>query len=340
MINPEKLNGTLMKAIIVTKYGSPEVLQLAEVKKPEPKDDEILVNIQAAGITRADTMMRKGAPRFARLMLGLRKPKNPIPGTGLAGRVERVGKNVTRFKPGDLIFGESGLGFGAYAEYVNVPENGVLAQLSDNLPFEEAATFTDGPLTALNFLKKVGKVKKGDKVLINGASGSIGTAAVQLAKHFGAEVTGVSSAKNHELVRSLGADHVIDYKKQDFTQADQKYDIIFDTVGKSSFPKAKKALKKGGRYLSPELTFPLLIQMLWTSVFKRRDGKKALFSATGLLDPADLNAMLLELKELYEQDLLKVVIDRRYRLEEIVEAHRYVDTGHKAGNVVIGNAEL
>ena len=321
-----------MKAAVVTAYGAPEVLRVKEVEKPTPKPNEVLIKVHAASATTADGMMRKGDPFFARLFLGLLKPKSAIPGTGFAGTIEEVGDAVKEYRPGEAVFGETSMSFGANAEYVCVPEDGILLRKPGNITFEEAAPVCDGAVTSMNFLREIGKIKAGQRVLINGASGSLGTAAVQLAKHFGAEVTGVCSQKNAELVRSLGADHVIDYNQTDFTKNGETYDIIYDTLGISSFSKCKSSLSPEGVYLSPVLALPLLFQMLWTSKFGR---KKAKFSATGLLPVPELRLLFKDIKELMKTGQLVSVIDRRYSLAEVVEAYRYVDTGHKKGNVVL-----
>lgn len=323
---------TTMKAIVATKYGSPEVLQLKDVEKPTPKANEVLVRIHASSVTAADTMMRRGTPFYGRLFIGLLKPNNPITGTGFAGVVEAVGKDVTHFTEGDAVFGESVLGAGTNAEYVCVAENGIIIGKPANISFEEAASICDGPLTSLNFLKNIAAIQPGQKVLINGASGSLGTAAVQLAKYFEAEVTGVCSANNVELVKSLGADHVIDYTKQDFTKSLGQFDIIYDTVGKSSFSKAKKALTSNGVYISPVLSVSLLFQMMWTSIIGK---KKARFSATGILPVPALRDFLYELRAMICAGYLKSIVDKQYMLEQIAEAHAYVDHGHKRGNVVL-----
>lgn len=321
-----------MKAIVLTRYGSPDNLQMLEVAQPMPKDNEVLVKVQASTVTKADTMMRRADPFISRFFLGFFKPKNPVTGTGFAGKVEAVGKAVTQFKIGDEVFGETGVNFGANAEYVTVPEGGVLALKPFIMSFEEAAPITDGHLTSLNFLKNLARIQQGQKVLINGASGSVGTAAVQIAKYFGAEVTGVTSTRNLELVKSLGADHTVDYTKADFTTTGQIYDIIFDTIGKSPFSKSKKALAKNGIYLSPKLGFVLLLQMLWTARF---GSKKAMFSATGLLPHPELRSMMGALLDMIKEGKLRTIIDRQYPLEQATEAHRYVDTGRKRGNVVL-----
>jgi NADPH:quinone reductase-like Zn-dependent oxidoreductase len=250
----------------------------------------------------------------------------------LAGEIEAVGQDVKLFKPGDQVFGSTGPGFGAHAEYICLPENEALALKPANMSYGEAAAICDGALTALPFLRDKAKIQRGQKVLINGASGSIGTVAVQLAHYFGAEVTGVCSTKNLELVKSLGAAKVIDYTKEDFTKSGQAYDIIFDTVGKSSFSRCKGALTQNGVYLSTTLTMATVPQALWTSII---GGKKAMFAATGLRPAGERAKDLIFLRELIEAGKLKSVIDRSYPLEQTAEAHRYVDQGHKKGNVVI-----
>ncbi len=321
-----------MKVIISTKYGSPDVLQLHEVEKPIPKNNEILIKVIAASVTTADCMMRTGFPLIGRLFLGITKPKNPVPGSGFAGIIEATGNDVKLFEAGDQIFGESIVTFGANAEYLCIPENGLISIKPNNITFEDAASICDGALTSLNFLKNIGNVKKGQKVLIIGAAGSLGTAAVQLAKYFGAEVTGVCSRTNIKLVKELGAEKVIDYTSTDFTKSAQIYDIIYDTVGKSSFTLCKNSLTKNGVYISPVLGLPLLINMIGSSMFGR---KKAKFSATGILPVPKLQMLLKELKLLIELGKLTSVLDRSYSLERISDAHRYIDKGHKKGNVVI-----
>ncbi len=320
-----------MKAVVCTKYGPPEVLQLREVAKPVPRDNEVLIKVHAAGVSATDPTFRKGEPFIARFFVGLTKPKNPIPGCELAGEIESTGKDVTRFKKGDQVFGATGTSYGAQAEYKCLPEDAALAMKPANMTYEEAVTVSDGGLGALSFLRR-GKVRSGQQVLINGASGSVGTFGIQLAKHFGAEVTGVCSTANLELVKSLGADKVIDYTSEDFTRTGQAYDFIFDAVGKSSFSRCRGSLKKGGAYLatvpSPGFTF----QLLWTSIF---GSKKAVMTAPGLMKPGERTKDLVFLRGLIEAGELKAVIDKRYRMEQIADAHRYVEKGHKKGNVVI-----
>jgi NADPH:quinone reductase-like Zn-dependent oxidoreductase len=321
-----------MKAIVHRRYGSPDVLEFENVEQPVPKDNELLIRVHASSVGAAESFMRRGEPLVGRLILGLSKPKKIFLGSEFSGEVETVGKDVRLFKAGEAVFGSTDTLCGAYAEYVSLPEDGVLVSKPANLTHEEAAPTCDGALTALNFLRDVGGIQKGHKVLINGASGGVGTSAVQLAKYFGAEVTGVCSTANLELVKSLGADRVIDYSREDFTEGGPIYDIIFDTVGKTTFSSCKSSLAENGVYMSPALGLPILFQMLWTS---KIGSKKAKFSATGLRPVPDRRAMLSELKELFEAGKLKTVIDRRYPLEETAEAHRYVDGGHKKGNVVI-----
>jgi len=316
-----------MKAIVYTEFGPPEVLQLQEVEKPSPKEKEVLIRIYATTVCAEDPDMRASPG-----LNGLEKPKNPIMGHYLAGEVEAVGRDVTRFSPGDQLYGSTGVRqLGTYAEYICVPKDGTLALNPTNMTYEEAAAVPNGGLTALPFLRDGGKIRSGHRVLINGASGCVGTSAVQIAKYYGAEVTGVCSGANLELVRSLGADKVVDYTVEDFTQTGETYDIIFDTVGKTSFARCKGSLAKGGVYLATVPTLAILLQLASTLVGSR----KVRFMATALRSTRKKTKELVILKELIEAGHIKAVIDRRYPLEEIAEAHRYVETGRKRGNVVI-----
>jgi 2-desacetyl-2-hydroxyethyl bacteriochlorophyllide A dehydrogenase len=323
----EMTTSSQMRAIICTAYGSPDVLQLKEVEKPAPRDNEVLVKIAATVVTPSDCAFRQGKPYATRLFSGLTKPKY-ILGSALAGEIVEVGKDVQLFQKGDQVFAATNAGFSAHAEYRCLPEAGVVALKPTKLTYEEATAVPEA-LTALYFLRDTAHIQQGQKVLINGASGAVGTYAVQLAKYFGAEVTGVCSTTNIELVQSLGADKVIDYTKEDFTKSGHSYDIIFDAVGKSSFSQCKDSLKQRGMYLSTELKPAILLQMLWTS---KIGTKKAKFVATGFKQSKE---SLNFLKELIEAEKLKAVIDRRYPLEQIAEAYRYVELGHKKGNVVI-----
>lgn len=319
-----------MKAMIATRYGPPEVMELQEVEKPTIKENEILVRIYATTVTAGDCEIRRfDLPVFIwwpmRVFMGLQKPKW-IFGTELAGVVEEVGSKVTRFRRGNPIFAFSGMRFGAYAEYVALPESGIIARKPRNMNFEEAAAVHIGGLNALGFLRE-SNISPGQKVLIYGASGSIGTFAVQIAKNMGAEVTAVCSERNFEMVRSIGADHTIDYTKEDYAQAGEQYDCVFDAVGKDAFFHGLQAVKKGGSYIqaSPELKH--ILCKPWIQLLK---GKRVL-----LMPPTETVNDLEELRALIEAGKLRSVIDRVYALEEMIEAHRYVEKGHKRGNVAI-----
>ncbi len=321
-----------MKAVVLTKYGEADGLQLQTVATPTPKDNEVLIRIYATTVTAGDCEIRSLKLalwlRLAmQIWLGIGKPRGTtILGTELAGKIEAVGKDVTRFKVGDQVFGSAGVGFGANAEYKCLPEAGALALKPANMTYQEAATVAFGGGDALHFLRK-GKIQSGQKVLINGAAGSIGTYAVQLAKHFGAEVTGVDSANKLDVLRSIGADHVIDYAQADFTRNGETYDVIFDTVGKSSYSRSLKSLRQNGRYLLANPSLTQMFRGLWTSMVS---GKRVV---TGSADNRAED--LVFLKELIEAGKLTAVIDRLYPLEQTAEAHRYVETGQKTGNVVI-----
>jgi NADPH:quinone reductase-like Zn-dependent oxidoreductase len=320
-----------MKAIVYSKYGPPDVLQLKEVEKPIPKSNEILIKIFTVVVGIEDTMQREGKPYFGRVFVGFTKPRKPILGTEFSGEIEAVGKEVKLFKKGDKIFGATGASFGCYAEYMCMREEGFLSIKPPNITYEEAAPVC-GALAAWNFLKAKANIQSGQKVLINGASGSIGSAAVQIAKVFGAEVTGVCSTANLELVKSLGADNVIDYTNEDFTKNGQTYDVILDVEGKRSFSQCKNSIKKRGFYLTTYPRLSVLLQMFWTTMF---NSKKVKFSATGLLPVYERLSFLKELIKLFKEGKLKTIIDRSYSLEQIVEAHQYVEKGHNKGNVVI-----
>ena len=318
-----------MRAVIYKKYGSPDVLEPFEVEKPTPEANEVLIKVFATTVTTADCMMRRGDTFFSRILLGLFKPmrKFQILGTEFSGKIEATGNKVKKFKPGDEVFAFRGFGTGCYAQYKCMSETASLAIKPNSIPFEEAASVVDGATTSLFFLKEKANIQKGQKVLINGASGSIGTFAVQLAKYYGAVVTCVCSTKNIELVKSLGADKVVDYTKEDFTETGDNYDIIFDTVGKSSFCSCKKALSSKGKYVTTSMT----LRVAFLALLTKYGSKKKVISGMSLNKAEALNYI----RKLIEEGKLKTVIDRQYPLEELPAAHEYVEKGHKAGNVVI-----
>ncbi len=322
-----------MKAVIYTEYGSADVLQLKEVEKPTPKDNEVLIKVYATTVTTGDVNARgfvfvpRGFGFVSRLVFGIGKPQKKILGVEFAGEIKATGRDVTLFQKGDQVFGLDGAGLGAYAEYKCMPETGGLTIKPAKLTYEEAAAIPNGALTALTFLRDLSNIQRGQKVLINGASGSVGCAAIQIAKYFGAEVTGVCSTANMELVKALGADQVIDYTRHDFTESDEIYNIIFDTVGKTSFSGCRKALKQNGLYLAGAGGLREFGQMAWTSM---TGGKKVIAGVS-----SEHKEDLIFIKELAEAGKIKPVIDRRYPLEQTADAHRYVDNGHKKGNVVI-----
>lgn len=325
----------LMKAVITTKYGPPEVLELREVKKPIPKDNEVLIKIYATTVTAGDCEMRNLKLPFLyqlvlRLGFGFTRPRNKIPGTELAGEIVAVGVDVKRFKEGDQVFGAAGMSFGTNAEYITLPEEpgemeGGVAIKPTNMTYKQAATVPFGGRDSLHFLR-LGNIQSGQKILINGAGGSIGTFAIQLAKHYGAEVTAVDSTAKLDMLRSIGADHVVDYTKEDFTENGEVYDVIFDVIGKVSFSRSKKSITENGIYL---LANPVsqMVQALWTRM--NSSNKVIMETASGTI------ADLIYLRELIEEGKLITVIDRTYPLEQIIEAHRYVEKGGKLGNVVI-----
>ncbi|MFC2014625.1 NAD(P)-dependent alcohol dehydrogenase [Chloroflexota bacterium] len=320
-----------MKAIVYEKYGPPEVLQLKEIAQPFPKDNEVLIKVHATTVTKYDCWMRSStAPTgfgfLMRIASGFKKPKQPILGTELAGEIEAVGKAVKLFKEGDQVFGDTGMSSGTNVEYICLPEDGAVALKPANMTYEEAASVPYGALTALFFLRK-GNIQSGQKVLIFGASGGVGNYAIQLAKYFGAEVTGVCSTAKVEFVKSLGADKVIDYTKEDFTKSGESYDVILDTVGESPVSGCKRSLKNNGFYLLTTFGLPKVVQILWLSM----TSSKKVFMGT-LKERAE---DLIFLKELIEEGKIKSVIARSYPMEQISEAHRYVETWSKKGSVVI-----
>ncbi|OGS79885.1 MAG: Zn-dependent oxidoreductase [Candidatus Fluviicola riflensis] len=319
-----------MNTITANNYGEADVLKMTTAQLPSPKANEVLVRNYATDVTAADIMMRTGKPRIGRLYLGLTKPKHPVLGFDFAGEVVATGQDVSTFSVGDRVFGGT-TALGCYAEFVCVNVNDVIARIPENSSFEEVAPVASSAITVINFLKGLGQIKANDRVLINGASGSLGTYAVQYAKYVGAEVTGVCSTANLEMVKGIGADFVIDYTKTNFTQNGKRYDIIFDTVGKRSFSECRKVLSPNGIYLSSVIGLPLLLRSLM-QVFGRQ---KARFSATGALPAKKRLAYLNEINTIMATGKLKSVIDRKYTLEELAEAHRYVESGHKKGNVVI-----
>lgn len=333
-----------MKAIVYTEYGPPDVLKLKEVEKPVPRDNEILVRVHATPVSFGDTLVRdlkEVSPAkfhmpflfwlFAKMYFGFRKPRIAVLGSEFAGEIEAVGKDVKRFKAGDPVFGYLGPRMGAYAEYLCMPENGVVAKKPANMTYEEAAAVPYGAIMALNMLRKI-DLRPGHRVLVNGASGGIGPAMVQLAKsHFGACVTGVCGTPRLDYVRSLGADAVIDYSKEDFTASGETYDLIVDILGKSSFSRIKRSLTPNGRWLLVSFKTKKILQMLWTSM---SGGKKVICALS-----SEKAEDLVFIKGLIEAGKFKAVIDESYPLAQAAEAHRYAASGHKTGSVVISLAE-
>ena len=320
-----------MKAIIYTHYGPPDVLQLKEVDKPAPKNNEVLIKVHATTVNRTDCATIRAIPFFLRIVTGLFKPKKQIPGTEFAGDIEAVGKNISSLKVGDKVFGFDDEGAKSQAQYMAINEEKVLT-IPENITYEQAAASSEGAHYAYNFINKV-ELKKGQNVLVNGATGAIGSAAVQLLKYFDVNVTAVCSTKNVELVKSLGADKIIDYTKEDFTKDDQLFNFVFDTVGKSSFFKCKQLLQPGGVYISSDLGYRAqnIFLPLITPIMKPLIGNKKTIAPI----PVNIRKSLLFVKKLIEQDQFKTVIDREFLLEQIVEAYKYVENGQKTGNVVI-----
>jgi NADPH:quinone reductase-like Zn-dependent oxidoreductase len=321
-----------MKAVVYTKYGPPDVLQLKEVAKPVPGDNEVLVKVYATTVNRTDCATIRAKPFFARIFTGILKPKKQTPGTEFAGRIEAIGKNVTSLKVGDRVFGFDEQGSRSHAQYLTISEDKGLTTIPENLTYEQAAASTEGAHYAYNSIKNA-KIKSGQKTLVYGATGAIGSAAVQLLKYFDVYVTAVCNTKNIELVKSLGADKVIDYTKEDFTKDKEKYSFVFDAVGKSSFAKCKPLLQPGGVYISSDLGYMAqnVVLPLITPIIKPMIGNKKTVSPF----PTDIRGSILLIKDLVAQGKFKTVIDRRYPLEQIVEAYKYVEKGQKTGNVVI-----
>jgi len=320
-----------MKAIVYTEYGPPDVLQLKEVEKPTPKDDEVLIKIHAAAITAGDAIVLKGEPFVTRFVTGLQKPKNTIPGKEMAGRVEAVGGNVTQFQPGDEVFGDlSVAGWGAFAEYVSVPENAIALKPA-NLTFEQAAAVPESAVVALQGLRDKGKIQPGQKVVINGASGGVGTFAVQIAKSFGTEVTAVCSTRNSDMVRSIGADYVIDYTEEDFTQNGQHYDLILAANGYHPLSDYRRALSPEGIYVATGGSMAQSLQATLMGPIISMTGSKTM---GGMMVKPNKNDLVF-MKELLEAGKVVPVIDRRYPLSEVAEAFHYIGEGHAKGKVVI-----
>lgn len=317
-----------MRAAVYEKYGPPEVIQVREVALPIPRDNEVLVKIHATTVNRTDCGFRRPEYLFVYLFSGVFKPKNKILGTEFSGEVVAVGKSVTTFQPGEAVFGLNTFRFGTHAEYICVPENGSVAHKPVNFSHEEAAAVCDGLMLAINYIRKI-NFNKSPEILINGASGSIGSAAVQLARYYGAHITAVCNTKNLELARSLGADEVLDYTKDDFTKQKKQFDVVLDAVGKSTFFRCKNILKPGGVYFSTELG-PWMQNVWLAMITPLLGGKKAKFPL-----PTDSKADILLFKEIIEKGEYQAVIDRKYSLADIVEATKYVETGEKTGNVVI-----
>jgi NADPH:quinone reductase-like Zn-dependent oxidoreductase len=317
-----------MRAAVRTRYGPPDVVRVLEVEKPAAKDHEVLVRVHATTVNRTDCGLRAAKPFIYRFFLGLRRPRLTVLGNEFAGQVEAVGTGVRSFEVGDRVFGFSGTWFGAHAEYLTMPEDGLLATMPADLSYEEAAPGTEGSLYALSLIRTA-KLQRGQGVLVNGATGAIGSAAVQLLRDMGAMVTAVCGAEHMELVRGLGADRVIDYTAEDFTRDERRYDVVMDAVGKSSFGRCRRLLKPGGLYLSTDLG-PLSQNPVLALVTPLFGGRRVRFPI-----PRQDQGTVTYLKERIESGAFKPLIDRRYRLDQIVEAYRYVETGRKVGSVVI-----
>jgi NADPH:quinone reductase-like Zn-dependent oxidoreductase len=317
-----------MKAVECTQYGPPEVLQLKELEKPVPKDNEVLINVHAATVNRTDCALLRAKPFVARFVTGIFKPKKHISGIEFAGKIEAVGKNVTSYKVGDRVFGFDDSGLGSHAEYMTISQDKALTTIPEDTTYRQAAASIEGAYYAYNFINKV-NLESGQQILVNGATGAIGSAAIQLLDYYGANVTAVCKGKHFDLVKSLGANEVIDYTQDDFTAHERTYSFVFDTVGKSSFAKCKPLLGPGGAYISSELGY--MAQNLFFALTTPKLGnKKVIFPL-----PTDCRGSILFIKKLMEEGKFKAVIDRDYPLEQIVEAYTYVEKGQKVGNVVI-----
>lgn len=322
-----------MRAIVYRRYGGPDVVRLEEVPTPAPTGEEVLVRVHATTVSTAEMAMRRGKPFFARFVSGLRRPRKPTtPGSEMAGEVTAIGPSVSRFAIGDRVVGSTGARLGANAEYVVLDQRDALARIPDGASFEDAVVVCEGGLTALPFLRDAGRIKAGERVLINGASGGVGSAAVQIAKHLGTHVTGVCSAGSADLVRSLGADAVIDYRTTDVTTTGDTYDIIFDVVGNSSFGRCRDSLNPGGRYLRTVPSLGVIARMVWTS---RIGSKRAVLMLTGLRKAADKANDLAFLMNLLHSGVVRPVVGRRFALAQSVDAHRFVEDGAKQGSVVL-----
>lgn len=323
----------LMRGAVYTRFGPPEVLRVQELSRPEPRADEVRVRVVATTVTAACTMMRRGDTIMARVVLGLFGPRKRfrVPGIEFAGTIDRVGAFISEWKPGDQVFGFAGMRAGPYAQYFCLPGSASLARLPEGLDFAESASLVDGPTTALHFLRDLARVRRGERVLVNGASGSVGGAAVQVAKSLGALVTGVTSTRNLELVRTLGADEVIDYEREDFTRRSNQFDVVFDAVTKSTFSACRRCLATGGRYLP---TVPRVKDYLLMGL-TRWVGERRVICGMSI----EKRALLADVRQMVKSGALRPVIDRRYPLRDIALAHRYVDTGRKRGNVVIDMEE-
>lgn len=317
-----------MKAVVYEQYGSPEVFQIKEIEKPVPKDNEVLIKVFATTINRTDCGILRAKPFIVRFFTGLRRPNKIIPGTDFAGKIEAIGAKVTSFKPGNDVFGFYDIGLCSQAQYMTYPENKGMEKIPQNMSYEQAVACLEGAHYAYNFINKV-NLKSGDKVLVNGATGAIGSALVQLSKYFGAEITAVCNGKDEELVRSIGAQEVIDYSTEDFTKTKRKFKYVFDGVGKSTYGRCKPILESGGAYLSaePGQNWQNLFYIMYTQIF---GDKKVIFPF-----PANIKRSIQLIKDLCEEGLFKAVIDREYPMEKIVDAYTYVESGEKIGNVIL-----